>query len=256
MSSLPKRLQARANEIDAVFIARYIGGVGHPDRAPDEISKLQFLGISVPTLRDIYKQSELPPDAPSTLRLAQTTQIYEVRSCCLMHLRQLERKGAQPSPHKLIHLEKWIVLVDNWACSDQLSDMVARSVEQEGARAWEILKKWNQSSNPWARRQSIVGLYYYQRQRKKLPPAQWAPRLLKPLLQDPHFYVQRGVGWCLREWYQAAPTAQVAFVKKHLAQISATAWFAAAEKYPKKLQQELTQKRAELRAERRSRKSS
>jgi hypothetical protein len=40
---------------DSDAIARYVGGGGHADRAPDEQSKLTWIGLKIPQIERIYK---------------------------------------------------------------------------------------------------------------------------------------------------------------------------------------------------------
>jgi 3-methyladenine DNA glycosylase AlkD len=144
-------------------------------------------------------------------------------------------------------LLSWVSGVDNWAHSDSLSCVLARVLEDKPSVILPTLKKWNKSKNPWERRQSVVALLYYASQRSKTPDRSIVFTQVERLLEDPHFYVQKGVGWTLREAYRVWPKAQVSFVKKNLTRISGTAWFATSEKYPLSLKRELVAKRKLLR---------
>src|SRR5262249_44396709 len=125
-----------------------------------------------------------------------TSNLYEVKNIGLTwlgsnKLKKLRRKKAKDLFSLASH-------IDNWAHSDDLSSLLAELLE-ENPKYFSIYKKWNSSKNPWLRRQSIVGIYCYARLRKKHFPADKALAMIKNLLNDPHFYVQRGVGWALRE---------------------------------------------------------
>jgi len=54
--------------------------------------------------------------------------------------------------------------------------------------------------------------------------------LVENLLSDPDYFVQKGVGWTLRELYLAYPSETFKFMTGHFAQITLTAFAAASEK--------------------------
>ncbi|HVJ65502.1 MAG TPA: DNA alkylation repair protein [Bdellovibrionota bacterium] len=124
----------------------------------------------------------------------------------------------------------WAADLNNWAHSDGMSSLYARFLEDLGRPVDQILVKWNSSKNPWLRRQSVVSLLYYTRHRKKTPSAQRVLGALKPLLKDEHYYVQKGVGWTLREVYQVDAKLTMAFIERHLHEIDPRAYSAAVEK--------------------------
>jgi 3-methyladenine DNA glycosylase AlkD len=90
-------------------------------------------------------------------------------------------------------------MVDNWALSDSLSKIYSKIFEIDSELIYPVLSDWNKSENPWKRRQSIVSLLYYSSTRKNVLPFIKYIRLIKRLLTDDDYYVQKGVGWTLRE---------------------------------------------------------
>ena len=50
------------------------------------------------------------------------------------------------------------------------------------------------------------------------------------LLDDDHYYVQKGVGWALREAWNVYPEETFEFLKKHAHRIATAGWTAATEK--------------------------
>ena len=229
MSKLEKTLLARLGRPrpSAAALARYVGARGHQRRAADEQSHLVYLGLSAKELRAV----DLPTaEWAEWLTLFRSSSVYEVRSLALdwigaraqTALRQ--RYGTQ--------LFSLAASVDNWAHSDEVSALLAEQIEWNPA-LFSRLVRWSRSNNPWLRRQSVVAIYYYARMRKVLRSGREALDLVLPLLDDPHFYVQRGGGWCLREVYRVDPRRQRRFVRQNLSRISSTAWFAATELYPR-----------------------
>lgn len=237
--------------------ARYVGGVNHEARKLNEQSQLKFWGHSMPKHREIAKKFEAQYlKQLSGLSNAQEsiwkqvllawnkTDLYDVRSILIVWLSHQSRKQLrQKYAQDLFDLAGTI---DNWALSDSLSGLLAELIDENRSH-FKILIRWNQHKNPWLRRQSLVAIYYYVRFRKNPIPAKTSLALVKKLLKDPHFYVQRGVGWTLREIDQVDSSLQRSFVRKNLQDISSTAWFAASELYQTEDRKKLVVQRKLLR---------
>ncbi|MGE4132731.1 MAG: DNA alkylation repair protein [Bdellovibrionales bacterium] len=237
---------------EAESLARYIGARIPGKRKKDEQSRLKYWGLNVPSHRQAAKarysfSALIESDQWKVwLKVWSGSQVYDVKCVALLWLCDPKRRE--------LRLERWKDLVqlashiDNWAHSDMLSSALAEILESRPALL-QYLKKWNRSSNPWLRRQSLVGIYCYARMRKKKVKASIALALVKARLQDPHFYVQRGVGWTLREIDRVDSKAQRAFVRRNLGLISSTAWFATSEFYPVQLRTELVRLRKSAKAQ-------
>lgn len=144
-------------------------------------------------------------------------------------------------------LLKMVDRLDNWAHSDGLSGLISAAVEERPRERYPLLAKWNRDKNPWRRRQSIVSLHYYSRFREKpLPSAKTLP-LIESLLDDDHFYVQRGVGWALRECYNVDPKATMKFLNKHIGRVAPIGYYAAVERLSLKEKARLLKLRTALR---------
>lgn len=267
---IKQKFGAPAPAATRAYVARYVGAVEHEDRKPDEQSRLDFWGLNVPTHRAVTKaaaaltEKEFGLNSKSLsaverleaqiaewrlwLGVWNHTDNYDVRSVVLIWMSAKERLQLRRRQWK--DLFAMAETVDNWALSDGLSMMIADVLEQD-PKLFAHFKKWNTSKNPWLRRQSLVGIYCYARFRKKPIAPGLTLGLIEKLLDDPHFYVQRGVGWTLREVDRLDAQLQRAFVKKHLHRISGVAWFAASELYKEKDRKRLVSARKEHRAQQR-----
>jgi 3-methyladenine DNA glycosylase AlkD len=92
------------------------------------------------------------------------------------------------------------------------------------------LLQWNSDPNLWKRRQSVVSLLYYSRTKKQFPTFQQIEALIEPLLNDKEYYVQKGVGWAMREWHTVYPAKMLMWFKKHIKAVSSIAFTIAIEK--------------------------
>lgn len=150
-----------------------------------------------------------------------------------------------PVATQLKILPHWVEQIDNWAHSDSLSKYLTRLLENPDSQKgmFEILKKWNTSKNPWERRQSLVALYYYARTKKQHISFEQTIEFLSPLISDKEYYVQKAVGWALRETYNVYPKQAFSFIEAIVKIISPTAFTTCLEKMTDKEKISLKQKR-------------
>lgn len=127
-------------------------------------------------------------------------------------------------------LAPWVEQVNCWDQSDCLSRVYSILRELASEVVEPVLKQWNKSNNPWERRQSLVALLFYKRFRTTYPDLDFVLSLVKARLDDPDYYVQKGVGWCLREAWQVWPDEVYVFLCHHAAALAPAAWQAATEK--------------------------
>ena len=89
----------------------------------------------------------------------------------------------------------------------------------------------------------MVSTFYYSRYRRKQPDFALAKGLVHPHLPAKEYYVQKGVGWTLREMYNVYPSETVKYIENNIDKISSIAWVAASEKLPPLIKQPLLKKR-------------
>ncbi len=127
-------------------------------------------------------------------------------------------------------IKKWVKLLDNWVHSDYLSHSYSRCLEFNQNIVYPQLEKWNNSHRSWARRQSIVSLLYYSRLRLNPISSKKILPLVDNLIFDEEYFVQRGVGWTLRETYNVYPKVTYKFIKKNIKNFSSIAYTTSTEK--------------------------
>lgn len=163
-------------------------------------------------LSEVFKQSEL----------------LEIKNQCLIFLDQHKKKKLNVTHWPL--LKDWVLYVDNWAHSDGLSSVFSLMLQNDLALIYAQLKKWNQSNNPWERRQSLVCLFYYSRTRKHFLSFEQSIALITNLLDDKEYYVQKGLGWALREASNVYYDYTFDFILHHAKRLRPAAFSAAIEK--------------------------
>lgn len=142
-------------------------------------------------------------------------------------------------------LPTWVEKVDNWAHSDYLSKFLTRLVENNETQKAMLtkVKLWNKSDNLWERRQSLVALYYYARTKKEFVPFELSTKLISNLIDDKEYYVQKAVGWTLRESYNVYPKQTYKFIEENIKWIKPAAFTTCLEKMSDKQKLVLKQKR-------------
>lgn len=150
---------------------------------------------------------------------------------------------------KLELLPEWINFTDNWAHSDSLSKLYTGLLESKKHQNHflKTLKAWNGDSNLWKRRQSLVSLYYYARCKSVFLPYATTQKLISNLLHDKEYFVQKGLGWALRESFNVYPNETYEFMTKNASAISSTAFSASIEKMSIKQKEVLKEKRKKSR---------
>ena len=108
------------------------------------------------------------------------------------------------------------------------------------------LQKWNRSHNFWERRISVVGLYYYSSLRSRQPDTKLVHNLLRSLLDDEEYYVQKAIGWTLRELGNTKEKELKLFLKRNIAKIHPVAFTTAIEKIPRTDKEKLKGMRKKL----------
>ena len=145
-------------------------------------------------------------------------------------------------------LKTWISKIENWAHGDMTASLYSQMLEEDFSKIYPELQKWASHKNPWKRRMAIISLFYYARCRKTYPPFKKAVALLIPQLEVDHYYVQKAVGWTLRELSQAYPKDTSRLMDKELYRISSIAFSASIEKLSKSRKDSLKMKRKNYRS--------
>ena len=175
---------------------------------------LKFLTLEeqLVLLSEVFKQSEL----------------LEIKNQCLIFLDQHKKKKLHVTHWPI--LKDWVLYVDNWAHSDGLSSVFSLMLQHHLDIIYPQLKKWNRSKNPWERRQSLVCLFYYSRTRKHFLNFEKSIALITNLLDDEEYYVQKGLGWALREASNVYYDYTFDFILQHAKRLKPAAYSAAIEK--------------------------
>ena len=203
----------------------------------EKTTNLHVLGLRLPVIQKIEQAgfSFYPKKDEETLKewdmIWNRSQIHEAMSLPLLYYR---RHKQELSPVHWKTMRTWIKRVENWEHADSLCYLYSLLYEKYPDLVEPTFKQWNRSKNPWKRRASVVSTIYYVRKNRKAPPIKIVLSLIEPLIQDKNPYVQKAIGWQMREAYKLWPEEILLFLKKHLLDLPAITFSYATEKLSKK----------------------
>jgi 3-methyladenine DNA glycosylase AlkD len=214
-------------------------------------TQYDFVGLSVPKQREVFKAAydfnvlSLEQQLEIWNEIWLHSKLYEAMTQALFFVSQ--NRDAFDTKTLFTTTKNWVAKIDNWAHSDGLSDIFSYLLEKDASFIYPQIKIWNKSKNPWERRQSIVSLLEYSKKRKKVLPVNKLLPLIKPLLEDKNYFVQKGIGWTLREIGNVYPKDTWSFLVEHHVEISVVAFSPAIEKLSIKEKEELKRLRKKSR---------
>lgn len=204
------------------------------ERAHFMKTKMPMLGLTVPQQRAVFKQGfsfsgeALDRQLPIWDRVWRGACLHEAKMQPVFYINGLKPK---PSVDDIWPVTRgWADSLNCWDQSDELSKHYAGLLEAAPATVMPVLEAWNGDADPWKRRQSLVSLFCYAQLRRKCPPVGTVLRLVTALLHDEDYYVQKGLGWTLRESFNTYPEKTFAFLIRHARVIAPAAFQAATEK--------------------------
>lgn len=211
-------------------------------------TELHVHGLSTKVQTDLGKQGfgfHSDPEATFLIydTIFQNSHSFEAKNLAFIFLDRNYKHI--PAKLQMKILPQWVSHVDNWAHSDNLSKFLSRLVELPETQTGMIAKidKWNRSKNLWERRQSLVALFYYARTKKQHLSFDYMIGLIENLLHDKEYFVQKAVGWTLRESYNVYPKETYRFLQEHIGDLSPYAFTASTEKMNTKDKAALKEKR-------------
>ena len=204
------------------------------------------VGLGVPLTRKLARSRfSFSDESPATkLKIWnyawENTGCYEVMSLCIYIFQHRTISKSEFST-----LKRWVDRCYCWEHSDDLSKIYADVVENNPSWILPALRLWNKSPSRWKRRQSVVSLLEYASKRYTFLPFTELLSFVEPLLDDCDYYVQKGVGWTVREIYNVYPAETLRFIRKSILRIQPQAYSAATGKLTKAVKAELNLLRKE-----------
>jgi 3-methyladenine DNA glycosylase AlkD len=212
-------------------------------------SKLKFLGYRVPQTKkvseEIFQRFHNFEEICDTFK---ESQIYEVKLVCLHIIILAYGSNSFKKEIEFIFykdVNSLAKFVDCWPLADTLCSVLNNMFFENHEKFLNILIKLKNSENAWVERIGLVSVIYYTLPKKK-PFALSFKGYLKLILKhknSAHLYVQKGLGWQLRELGKAFPKEYEQWFETHGAKLSSVAFASASEKINKTVKKTVLEKR-------------
>jgi 3-methyladenine DNA glycosylase AlkD len=206
------------------------------NRHLDEVlQRMNHTGNTIPAQRAAFKQKYSFSSQPFELQLLIWDSIwkysnnFKVQVQAFLFLEQ-HLRYKEKLPLIWTVASTWQEQVTDWGLCDALAKVFTKALEVIPKQVYPRLQDWNRSHDLWKRRQSVVSLLYFHRTKSEYLPMRKITRLVEPLLADKEYYVQKGVGWAIREVHSVYPADGYQWIKKHVKDLSAIAFTIAIEK--------------------------
>ncbi len=177
------------------------------------------------------------------------TEYLGLGDLAIKHFKAFQNKKSHPLIQYWPILKIWVSKIENWAHGDMLSGLYCDMLSEDPKQVYSELQKWSKAKSPWKNRMAILSLLYYYNPKRNLLPFKQIIALVEPHFKKEHYYLQKAVGWNLRELSRAHPKETEKFVDKNVLRLSATAFTTAMEKIPRERKEKLKlQRRAHRKA--------
>jgi 3-methyladenine DNA glycosylase AlkD len=201
------------NDIESQLLS-----TGDPERAINQAcymkNQFDFIGLKAQEwmgiLRQHYKDHGYPPD--------ELIPDFSER-CYKSAYREMHYVGLETVQRRLKHQSedfidqlKWLVVTNSWWDTvDWLASLIGQHLRAFPQLQPKTTDTWNQSSNMWLIRVSIIFQLKYKEDTdfallKKYILAHWDSK---------EFFIRKAQGWALRQYGKFHPTPVVQFVKEH-----------------------------------------
>jgi len=176
-----------------------------------------FLGIAAPERNDLYKKYF--PSAKKTKVIdwdfVDTCWEKDAREYQYVAANYLKAMQSYLTENDLPKLERLIVTKSWWDTVDIL-DRVVGSLVYDKPELEEIILQWSLSDNIWLRRVAID----HQLLRKKKTNVQLMEKILLNNLDQPEFFINKAIGWALRDYSKTNPEWVSSFIEKNKERMS------------------------------------
>ena len=171
-----------------------------------------FLGIAGPERNALYKKYF--PSAKKTRiidwNFVDTCWEKEPREYQYVGANYLKAMQSYLTESDLPKLERLVVTKSWWDTVDIL-DRVVGSLVYDKPELGEIILQWSLSDNIWLRRVAID----HQLLRKEKTDVQLMEKILLNNLDQPEFFINKAIGWALRDYSKTNPDWVASFIEKN-----------------------------------------
>ena len=182
----------------------------------------EVIGVANPVLDVMSRDWRRALDVPGRVALARglwDSDIFEARIAATKLLNQAR---IRPDAEVWALIASWVAQFDSWAIADHACMAGRKRVEADPRRVDEV-ELWTRSEHMWSRRAALVITLPWTRQRDPKPAdiairervLGWAAGYVP----DHDWFIQKAIGWWLRDLSKRDPERVQQFLAEHGAQM-------------------------------------
>ncbi|HLN10519.1 MAG TPA: DNA alkylation repair protein [Xanthobacteraceae bacterium] len=179
-------------------------------------SAMPYHGVPSPQVKQVCRK--VFADLELSNRTAWQTQVLDIwrhakyREERYAALNLCADRIARPfhEPRAMTMYENMIVTGAWWDYVDELSHRVGDILRRYPSRIGPVLRRWSRSDDLWKRRTSII----CQRSFKTATDLDLLYACIEPSLESKEFFLQKAIGWALRQHAWTDPGEVTAYVKR------------------------------------------
>lgn len=189
--------------------------LGSPERAEREKayqkSRWEHWGVPLPSMDAAIKATLGDLEQDEALDLCRRLWREPVWDLKIVAGRMLSRKSIAPDAKVWGFVTERMADLDGWAVADNLASSASRCLTEDPGRL-EIVETWIENRHLWTRRAALVfTLPWAKEKRDPERMLGWAARLA----EDREWFIQKAVGWWLRELSKRDPGRVRRFLTEH-----------------------------------------
>ena len=193
-------LEARADNVRALDMSKYMK------------NKFEFFGVGAPDRNEIWKPyfKEAKKTKKIDWNFIEICFKHDKRECqytAAYYLKYMKKFLVEDDIPKL----KELVLTKSWWDTVDILDKVIGSIIYNNKNLYPIILEWSKDDNIWLRRVAID----HQLLRKENTDEQLLEKILINNLNHKEFFVNKAIGWALRDYSKTNPQWVRNFIEVH-----------------------------------------
>ncbi|MEY2792693.1 MAG: hypothetical protein RJA76_685 [Bacteroidota bacterium] len=201
LESLKNELLMHANKENAFWMAKYMR------------NQFEFLGIKKPTQMEVFNKVFKSFDEPSTyLQIAtqmRNLPMHEFHYLSMVLVIKMKKHWDEQIP---VWVEEMTLQYPWWDVTDVLAPKILGPYFLQFPQEREkYINRWMQSNHIWLQRLCILYALDY----KQKLNVDDLKSIIMPLASSKEFFIQKAIGWMLRQYARTNPSWVRAFVSNH-----------------------------------------
>jgi 3-methyladenine DNA glycosylase AlkD len=202
-------------EITEARLIQALRALGSPERADWEKryqkSPWEHWGVSLPKMDVAIRETLGDLSQDEALALCRRLWGEPVWDLKIVAGRILARRSIAPDAKVWAFVTERMADLDGWAVADNLASVASRCLIEDPGRL-DVVEAWIESPHLWTRRAALVfTLPWAEEKRDPERMLDWAARLA----EDSEWFIQKAIGWWLRELSKRDPKRVRRFLYEH-----------------------------------------